>query len=78
MESTIERVIQEARGLCYESTSMALECICETLCYEHGLDATFSGRSIYVSDKRVASIRTCVEPCEDCRIVAIYDYKIIG
>ncbi len=77
MKNTVERVIQEAQGLCYESTGMALECICETLYYEHGLDAKHAGRSVYVGDARVASIRTCVEPCEDCRIVAIYDYKII-
>lgn len=77
MKNTVEQVIQEAQGLCYESTEMALECICETLYYEHGLDAKYSGRSIYVGDARVASIRTCVEPCEDCRIVGIYAYKII-
>lgn len=78
MKRTVEKAIQEAMGLCYESTSMALDCICETLCYQHGLDATFSGRSIYIGDTRVASIKTCVEPCEDCRIICIYEYKIIG
>lgn len=78
MKKILDRVILEAKGLCYESTKMALECICETLFYEHGLDARHSGRSIYIGDTRVASIQTCVEPCEDARIVAIYAYKIIA
>lgn len=78
MKEIIKQVILEAKGLCYESTSMALDCICETLYFQHGLDASFSGRSIYIGDERVASIKTCVEPCEDCKIVCIYDYKIIG
>ena len=75
---TVEKVIQEAKGLCYDSTSMALDVICENLYFLHGLNATFSGRSIYIDDERVASIRTCIEPCDDCKIICIYDYTIIG
>ena len=78
MRKIVENVIQEAKALCYDSTSMALDIICETLCFQHGLNATFSGRSIYIDDERVASIKTCIEPCEDCKIICIYDYKIIG
>lgn len=78
MKEILELVLQEAYGLCYQDTKMALELICETLFYEHGIDARHSGRSIYVGGARVASIRTCVEPCEDARIVAICGYKIIG
>ena len=78
MRKIVEQVIQEAKGLCYESTSMALDIICENLYFQHGLDATFAGRSVYIGDERVASIKTCIEPCEDCKIVVIYDYKIIG
>lgn len=78
MRKITEQVIQEAMGLCYANTSMALDIICETLHSQHGLAATFSGRSIYIGDERVASLKTCIEPCEDCKIIAIYDYKIIG
>lgn len=78
MRETVEKVIREAMALCYADTSMALDIICENLCYKHGLNATFSGRSIYIDDERVASIKTCIEPCEDCKIVVIYEYKIIG
>lgn len=78
MREIVEQVIRDAMALCYENTSMILDCICENLYYQHGLNATFSGRSIYIDDERVASIKTCIEPCEDCKIVCIYDYKIIG
>lgn len=78
MRKIVESVIQENRSICFASTSMALDIICETLYFQHGLNATFSGRSIYIDDVRVASVKTCIEPCEDCKIVCIYDYKIIG
>ena len=78
MKSIIKQVIEEAKGLCYQDTKMALECICETLFYQHGIDAKHCGRSIYVGKERVASIRTCIEPCEDCKCIGIYDYKVIG
>lgn len=78
MKKIIEQVIRDAMGLCYENTSMILDILCETLYFQYGLNATFSGRSIYIDDERVASIKTCIEPCEDCKIVCIYDYKIIG
>ena len=78
MKTTVERVIKECMANCYQDTAMALDIICENLCYKHGLNATFYGRSIYIDDERVASIKTCIEPCEDCKIIAIYDYKIIG
>ena len=77
MKQTVEQVIKDAMGVCYDSTSMALDIICETLYFQHNLNATFSGRSIYIDDERVASIKTCVEPCEECKIIVIYDYKII-
>ena len=73
----IEKVLTEAKDLCYESTSMALDIICETLFYNHGLNATFAGRSIYIDDIRAASIKTCIEPCEDCKIIGIYDFTIL-
>ena len=77
MKSTLEKVLQGAKAICYENTEMALELICETLIYEHGIDARYAGRSIWVNGKRVASIQTCIEPCEDARIVGIYKYTIL-
>ena len=73
----IENVITDAAQLCYDSTSMALDIICEKLYYRHHLNATFAGRSIYIDDTRAASIKTCVEPCDDCKIVCIYDFTIL-
>lgn len=75
--STLERVLQEHMCLCFQDTGMALELICEALFYEHGLNATHAGRSIYIDDKRVASIKTCVEPCVDARLVCISEYHLI-
>lgn len=75
--AVLEDVIKDAMQLCYDSTSMALDIICERLFYDHGINATFSGRSVYIGDRRAASIKTCVEPCDDCKIICIYDYTII-
>lgn len=77
MKDMLKKVLQEACTICYEDTKMALELICETLFYEHGIDARHKGRSIYVDGKRVASIKTCIEPCEDAKIIAIYGYTIL-
>lgn len=78
MREIVEKVIIDNKSLCFENTEMILDVICEQLYYNHGLDATWSGRSIYIGNERVASIRTCIEPCEDCKIVVIYNYKMIG
>ena len=75
MEKILKNVLEYHYGLLYESTAMALELICETLCYNHGKNATWQGRSIYIDDKRVASIKTCKE---GEKVIAIYDYKIIA
>ena len=77
MREILEKVIRDHYALCYESTVMALELICEVLFYEHGIDARHHGRSIWVNGLRVASIQTCVEPCEDARIVAIWRHWIL-
>ena len=77
MTDILTQVIKDAQTLCYDSTSMALDIICEKLYYQHGLNATFAGRSIYIDDIRVASIKTCREPCDDCKIVCIYDFTIL-
>ena len=77
LEETLVNVLTEAKTICYASTEMALDMICETLFYKHGINATFAGRSIYIDDRRAASIKTCVEPCEDCKIICIYDFTIL-
>lgn len=77
MKEIVKAAIEKHMGLCYENTSMFLDLICEDLYFNSGLNATFSGRSIYIDDKRVASIATCVEPCEDAKIVSIYKYTIL-
>lgn len=75
MKNTIEQVIKENMALLFDSTSMALEIICEDLYYKHNIDAKYKGRSIYVGHDRVASIETCKEGKD---IIAIWKYKIMG
>ena len=77
MRKTLENVLTDAMQLCYENTSMALDIICEKLYYQHGLNASFAGRSIYIDNIRAASIKTCLEPCDDCKIICIYDFTIL-
>ena len=74
MTDTLAQVLEIAKGLCYQDTSMALDLICEELCYNHDIDAKWSGRSIYVGDQRVASIEVSRE-YKGC--VGIYRYKIM-
>lgn len=74
MRNTLHKVLEEHTGLCYESTAMALELICESLFYQHGIDARWKGRSIYVGEKRVASIETSQEGYKN---IAIYKYYLL-
>lgn len=74
MKETLATVLEQSKELLYWDTSMALDCICEKLFNEYGIDATFSGKSIYVDDKRVASIATCKEAKN---AVGIYSFKIL-
>ena len=73
MRATLIEAIEKAKELLYFNTSMALDLICEDLAAT-GLNATFSGRSIYIDNLRVASIKTCVEAKD---AVGIYDYTIL-
>ena len=77
LRALLEEKLKEAMASTYDSTSMALELICEDLFYNHHIDAVYHGRSIFVGCRRVASIRTCVEPCEDAKVLGIYEYKIL-
>ena len=75
MRNTIEAVIKENMGLCFQDTEMVLDVICENLWFQYGIDAKWRGRSIYVNDKRIASIEVSKEGKD---IVGIYRYKMIG
>lgn len=67
-------VLEEQKQILCDSTSMQLDMICEKLYYTYGINATFRGKSIYIDDKRVASITTTAE---DKNIIGIYKYKIL-
>ena len=68
------QVLEEQKQILCDSTSMILDLICEKLCYTYGKNATFSGRSIYIDNIRVASITTTAE-AKNC--IGIYKYKIL-
>ena len=57
----------------YQDTSMALECICEKLYYEYNIDARYRGRSIYIGDKKIATIK--VER-EAYNMLGMYGYTL--
>lgn len=66
--------VLEAHNNCYyQDSSMALECICEKLYYEHNIDARYKGRSIYVNDKKIATIK--VER-EAYNMLGMYGYTL--
>ena len=67
-------VLENQKKLCCQNTEMHLELICEQLVYTYGINATYSGKSIYIDNKRVASIQTCKE-ATSC--VGIEKYKIL-
>ena len=52
---------------------MALECICEKLYYEYNIDARYRGRSIYIGDKKIATIK--VER-EAYNMLGMYGYTL--
>ena len=67
------QVLEEHNHCYYQNTSMALECICEKLYYDHNIDARYKGRSIYVGEKKIATIKVDREGYNQ---VGMYDYII--
>lgn len=74
MKQILTSVLEEAKELLYQDTAMALDLICEKLYYSFGIHATFYGKSIYVDNIRVASIKACKEAPQT---IGIYDYTIL-
>lgn len=70
----LNAVLEEQKQILCDSTSMHLDMICEKLFYTYGKNATFSGKSIYIDNVRVASITTTAE-AKNC--IGIYKYKIL-
>lgn len=50
-------VLEEHNHSYYQDSTMALEMICEKLYYHHNIDARYRGRSIYVGEKKIATIK---------------------
>lgn len=50
-------VLEEHNHSYYQDSTMALEIICEDLYYHHDIDARYRGRSIYVGEKKIATIK---------------------
>ena len=57
----------------YQNTAMCLDVICEDLYYNHGIDATYKGRSIYVGNVKLATIKVSKDGPD---LVGMYDYII--
>lgn len=66
-------VLDECNHAYYSNTSMCCEVICEKLFYDHGIDATYRGRSIYVGDKKVAVVKVALDGPQ---LLGMYDYIV--
>lgn len=74
VEDTVKDVIEQQKYSYFQNTSMILEVIAEELFYKHGIDARYHGRTIYVGDKKVATVQTYKDGKD---LVAIDKYRII-
>ncbi len=70
----LKEALEEAKNNLYYDTSMALDIICQKLESEHGYNATFYKKSIFIDDNRVASIQTTKEAE---KAIGIYKYFIL-
>ena len=78
MEGIIDKeivvaVLEEHNHCYYQDSTMALEMICDKLYYEHKIDARYRGRSIYVGEKKIATIK--VER-EGYNMLGMYGYTL--
>lgn len=69
----VVEVLEEHNHSYYQDSTMALECICEKLYYDHNIDARYHGRSIYIGDKKIATIKVDREAWNR---VGMYDYTL--
>lgn len=56
IKDTLIKVLDEHNYCYYDSTSMCLELICEKLFYEYNIDARYRGRTVYLDNKKLATI----------------------
>lgn len=66
-------VLEEHNHCYYQDSTMVLEMICEKLFYHHKIDARYRGRSVYVGDKKIATIK--VER-ENWNTLGMYGYTL--
>lgn len=72
-KETVVSVLEEHNHCYYQDSTMALEMICEKLYYEHNIDARYKGRSIYVGEKKIATLK--VER-EGPMMLGVYGYTL--
>ncbi len=69
----IKQVLEDHNHSYYQNSSMALELICEKLYYEHNIDARYRGRSIYIGDRKIATIKV---DREAYNMLGMYGYTL--
>lgn len=72
-KDVIVEVLEEHNHCYYQDSTMALEMICEKLYYHHKIDARYRGRSIYIGEKKIATIK--VER-EAWNMLGMYGYTL--
>ena len=73
MKGLIITILDKYVNCYYESSKMACELICEELYYEHNLDADFQGRTIYINNDKIATLRAVKDGPD---LVAITGYTL--
>ena len=74
IRETLIKVLDEHNYCYYADTSMCLEMICEKLYYEYGIDARYRGRTIYLEDKKLATVQMVKDGYQ---LVGMTNYRIL-
>ena len=73
MKGLLTRILDKYVDCYFESSKLACEQICEELYYEHNLEATYKGRTIYINNDKIATLRAVKDGPD---LVAITGYTL--
>ena len=73
MKGLIITILNKYVDCYFESSKLACEQICEELYYEHNLEATYKGRTIYINNDKIATLKAVKDGPD---LVAITGYTL--
>ena len=68
------KALDECNNSYYMNTSMVMEVCCETLFYEHKIDARYKGRTIYIGEDKIAIVQVSKD---GPNMVGMIGYKLL-